>query len=71
MVSGGDHVYLQTTRNGQVVFEGQVTLGAGGGVRFDIAAPQLDRWYVVQLPATSAHAAAQVRVLIKAQAADS
>src|SRR6478752_36155 len=33
----GDPVYLQTTRNGQVVFEGQVTLGADGGVRFDIA----------------------------------
>jgi hypothetical protein len=67
----GDQVYLQTTRNGQVVFEGQVTLGAGGGVRFDVTAPKLDRWYVVQLPATDAHAAAQVRVLVKAQAADS
>lgn len=64
----GDQVYLQTTRNGQVVFEGQVTLGAGGGVRFDVTAPKLDRWYVVQLPATAAHAAAQVRVLVKAQA---
>ncbi|GAA4725248.1 hypothetical protein GCM10023350_04660 [Nocardioides endophyticus] len=67
----GDQVYLQTTRNGQVVFEGQVTLGAGGGVRFDVTAPKLDRWYVVQLPSTDAHAAAQVRVLVKAQAADS
>jgi outer membrane biosynthesis protein TonB len=67
----GDQVYLQTTRNGQVVFEGQVTLGAGGGVRFDVTAPKLDRWYVVQLPATDAHAAAQVRVLVKAQTGDS
>jgi outer membrane biosynthesis protein TonB len=67
----GDQVYLQTTRNGQVVFEGQVTLGAGGAIRFDVTAPKLDRWYVVQLPATDAHAAAQVRVLVKAQAGDS
>ena len=62
----GDQVYLQTTRNGQVVFEGQVTLRAGGAIRFDVTAPKLDRWYVVQLPATDAHAAAQVRVLVKA-----
>jgi outer membrane biosynthesis protein TonB len=66
----GDQVYLQTTRNGQVVVEGQVTLGAGGGIRFEVTAPKLDRWYVVQLPATDAHAAAQVRVLVKAGAGD-
>lgn len=65
----GDQVYLQTIRDGQVVVEGQVTLGAGGGVRFDVTAPKLDRWYVVQLPATDAHAAARVRVLVKGGAA--
>jgi len=66
----GDRLLLVTTRSGQVVQEGAATLGAGGSVRFEVAAPKLDRWYVVQLPATAGHAAAQVRVLVKAALPD-
>jgi hypothetical protein len=46
------------------------TLDAGGTIRFEVTAPSLDRWYVVKLPATAAHGAAQVRVLVSAFRAD-
>jgi hypothetical protein len=66
----GDRLLLLTTRSGQMVQEGADTLDASGAIRFEVAAPSLDRWYVVQLPATAAHGAAQVRVLVSAYRPD-
>ncbi|GAA4690197.1 hypothetical protein [Nocardioides conyzicola] len=60
-----DQVLLLTRRDGQLVQEGSARLGSGGSVRFDVPTPVADQWYVVQLPATDAHGAAQVRVKVK------
>jgi hypothetical protein len=60
----GDRVLLLTRRDGALVQEGQGRLDDHGAVTFGLTAPDVDRTYVVQLPATAAHAATQVRVVV-------
>jgi len=60
----GDQVRLLTRRNGTLVQEGWAALDSGGQARFEIAAPKRDRVYVVQLPATRAHAGTRVQVWV-------
>lgn len=60
----GDPVVLLVRRDGALVTQAHGVLDATGSARFDVATPARPTRYVVRLPATPAHAYAQVHVTV-------